>query len=182
MEITNEVKAKVFAQYLGQKCVADNGECGELCGVSTSFFSVYIPPMGEVESDEIESSISGTTFRLRPLSAITDEDAIQCYSLTDPRYGKPAEIEYYTHRHKPKNQLVSIDVRRVDIPNECLNIGTDGKSFIRYDDRTEPPKIERIENQYAVYQFLQSRGYDLPHYLLGGKTLHECGLAIYETK
>ena len=30
-----------------------------------------------------------------------------------------------------------------------------------------------------VYQFLISKGYDLPHYLLGGKTLQEVGLAIY---
>jgi len=33
---------------------------------------------------------------------------------------------------------------------------------------------------FQSFQFLQSRGYDLPNYLLGGKTLHEAGLAIYE--
>ncbi len=31
-----------------------------------------------------------------------------------------------------------------------------------------------------VYQYLISKGYDLPNYLLGGKTLQEAGLAIYE--
>lgn len=30
------------------------------------------------------------------------------------------------------------------------------------------------------YQYLQEIGYDLPNYLLGGKTLQECGLATYE--
>lgn len=30
-----------------------------------------------------------------------------------------------------------------------------------------------------AYQFLQSKGYDLPNYILGGKTLKEAGLAIY---
>lgn len=32
----------------------------------------------------------------------------------------------------------------------------------------------------GVTQHLQSNGYDLPHYLLGGKTLKEAGLAVYE--
>lgn len=31
-----------------------------------------------------------------------------------------------------------------------------------------------------VTQYLQSKGYDLPNYLLGGKTLGESGLSIYE--
>jgi len=40
---------------------------------------------------------------------------------------------------------------------------------------------EQTRKSYLVCQFLQSKGYDLPHYLLGNKTLHECGLAIYES-
>lgn len=31
-------------------------------------------------------------------------------------------------------------------------------------------------------QYLQSKGYDLPQYLLGGKTLKEAGLAIHESE
>lgn len=41
-------------------------------------------------------------------------------------------------------------------------------------DSTSPEKA--IE----TYQFLQSKGYDMPHYLLGGRTLKEAGLAIYK--
>jgi len=41
-------------------------------------------------------------------------------------------------------------------------------------DSTSPEKA--IE----IYQFLQSKGYDMPQYLLGGKTLQDVGLAIYE--
>ena len=37
-----------------------------------------------------------------------------------------------------------------------------------------------ITTAALAFQFLQSRGYDLPHYLLNGKTLQECGLAIHE--
>ena len=36
------------------------------------------------------------------------------------------------------------------------------------------------EKTIQVYQCLQNLGYDLPHYLLEGKTLHEAGLAIYK--
>jgi hypothetical protein len=35
---------------------------------------------------------------------------------------------------------------------------------------------------YVGFQYLQSKGYDLPQYLLGGKTLYEAGLAIYESE
>lgn len=34
---------------------------------------------------------------------------------------------------------------------------------------------------FNVCQFLQSKGYDIPQYLLGGKTLEESGLAVYST-
>lgn len=34
----------------------------------------------------------------------------------------------------------------------------------------------------SVYQYLQSRGYDLPHFLLGGKTLKEAGIALRKIK
>ena len=37
-----------------------------------------------------------------------------------------------------------------------------------------------IRSILFCYQFLQDEGYDLPQYLLGGKTLQESGLAIYQ--
>jgi len=104
MEITDEIKDKVFAQYLGQ-------------------------------------NILGGRIILKPLSAITNEDAAEVVfmqwekkrgSLVDPDWAK---------------RMVSTLALRADI-----------------------------------YQFLQSKGYDLPHFLLGGRCLRETGLAIYEVK
>lgn len=38
--------------------------------------------------------------------------------------------------------------------------------------------FEKKTVNFNIYQFLQSKGYDLPNYLLDGKTLIESGLAI----
>lgn len=49
-----------------------------------------------------------------------------------------------------------------------------------YKKGPDEKKIKFFIEQTIVYQFLQSRGYDLPQYLLGNKTLKEAGLAVYE--
>lgn len=40
--------------------------------------------------------------------------------------------------------------------------------------------IEQKGLSSIAFQFLQSKGYDLPNWYLGGKTLYEAGLCIYE--
>lgn len=197
MEITNEVKVKVFGQYLGHRVVTrmrgydlekkrtSTFKEGALIEVDLTHNQVGVLLDEEIVRENLINLDPEADCRLslRPLSEITDEDAIMCYSIVDPRHSKPSDVEYWTHRHKPnsKRAAISIDIRRVDVPNECLNLGFEGASCVYYNDPGEA-NIERIERQIHVYQFLQSRGYDLPNYLLDGKTLHEAGLAIYENE
>lgn len=47
------------------------------------------------------------------------------------------------------------------------------------DNWIEKEGQETLFKTFRRYQYLQSKGYDLPQYLLGGKTLQESGLAIY---
>jgi hypothetical protein len=130
MEISNEIKAKVFAQYLGQKVITDVEMTERLEGVELDCIRTDIGIYHfSVHNDEV--------LVLRPLSAITDEDAIKCAKI------------YHG--------------------NSC-----------DYSARSFKAVIEMLAEKSIVYQYLQSQGYDLPNYLLGGKTLQEAGLAIYE--
>ena len=148
MEITNDIKAKVFAQYLGQKArLTGNVTLSTLRGVLINdhkHWCVWLT--GKTQSSEeskgLSYAIEDCKLILKPLSEITDEDAIEVCKL---QWGN-----HYTE-NKLINALLS-SVRSIEPQAYFAN----------------------------AYQFLQSRGYDLPQYLLGGKTLHECNLAIYE--
>lgn len=134
MQITNEIKVKVFAQYFGQQFKSNAG----------SFNFEKIQSSGELD---FGYTINEVKLILKPISKITDEDAINiaqmCY------LGDYPEIT--------------------------------GKKIVK-------GLFEEFKNPYEnnpttivkIHQYLQSKGYDLPHYLLGGKTLQEAGLAIYE--
>lgn len=143
MEITNEIKAKVFAQYFGERITIGNKDTYEsLVGIK-GINSIYtgVNPMGV----DKWYKISACQLILKPLSSITDEDAIEV-----------AKICYHWQKEK--------------------HTSAHGKTLIN----GQSYLASHIDWIYT-YQFLQSKGYDLPNYLLGGKTLHESRLAIYET-
>lgn len=118
MEIENDTKAKVFAQYLGQQVLWGGTE-----GV---LWSYNLHGASDV--------VLGAKLILKPLSKITDEDA--------------QDLGY-----------------------------EDAEIFI-----ATSPWLKKYHGDKSFWdaQILQSKGYDLPNYLLNGKTLQEAGLAIYE--
>lgn len=121
-----ETRAKVFAQYLGQ------------------------PVTGNGRKYNINYQLI-----LKPLSAITDEDA-------------------------------NAVAKMFAIPGDKLM--ATGKGLVRriFDQTEEEDEFAGLE-VLRVYQYLQSKGYDVPNHLLGSnkscggcKTLKEAGLAVYE--
>jgi hypothetical protein len=127
MELTNEIKQKLIYQYFGQKYFYKNE------------FGTYGGIVGEYHTNE---HIRNEFFvlRLRQLSEITNEDAIE--------------------------------VAKIVQPNGKLN-SEDGKAIVSDLSEFELTKM------MLITQYLQSKGYDMPQYLLGGKTLKEVGLAVY---
>jgi hypothetical protein len=142
MEISNEIKAKVFAQYLGQRFVNGAGHEDALRSIDGEEFRI----------NRLQHNGKLCKLILRPLSEITDRDAIE---LGLQLSGRTTAIE----------SLSDAFYRTV------------GREFVLCDF-----KGREIVMPSGAYQYLQSRGYDLPHYLLNGKTLHESGLCIYESK
>lgn len=124
--IAEEVKAKVFALYLGQTCIDSDNKKHHILGISLE------EAMIQVDGDNHDVdwwNFDAVKLILKPLSSITDEDAIEC----------------------GWKQIMSL------------------KEF------ADAKSVRPLE----VYQRLINKGYDLPQYLLGGKTLKETGLAIY---
>lgn len=140
MEITNEIAKKVILQYVDCKVIfgyEGHEKKGNLEG--------YTEPFGFQVQDQSNAMFIRHNVRkellkliLKPLSSITDEDAIEVQKLIGFRANRKF------------------------------------KQFIEMCNATSP------ESAIEIYQFLQSKGYDMPHYLLGGKTLEESGLAVYE--
>ena len=141
MEITHEIKCKVFAQYWGQKIAKFENH----------------PNIDLVDDVLIDGCyINRYKLIIKPLLAITDEDAIQVCKLQQ-EFKEQTGIKVGFH---------------IDEKNSgCLDC------IIEWDGY----KHDYFQPVYSqTYQYLQSKGYDLPQYFLEGRTLHEAGLAIYE--
>lgn len=140
MTITNEIKAKVFAQYLGHPMKCTGGHF--IANKNSMRDGVKIMSLS-VMADCYEGTFKWSDFKLilTPLSQISDEDEIELGNIIGT-----FDVTYFIR------SLIGKTVYSIN-----------------------------ASTAFQCYQFLQSNGYDLPQYLLGGKTLHECGLAIYES-
>lgn len=146
MEITKETKIRLFAQYLGCKVEWMDESAVPFQRKGQRRFNL---PDG---FGGVSRNIDHYALVLKPLSSITDEDAIELASI-----------------HKWK-ELWKEDGY---MDEEAIN-----RSLI--EKGNDMVTTELFKLPIKGYQFLQSKGYDLPQYLLGGATLKEAGLAIYE--
>lgn len=124
MKITNEIKVKMFAKYLGERVVTRLG-----------YNKMTVSMLNIVNGggcDELK-------LILKPISQISDEDA-----------NKIADISGFDYR---------IECKQFELAGALM---CDLYTFSE------------------VHSYLESKGYDLPQFLLGGKTLQESGLAAYE--
>ena len=125
MEIRNEIKIKVFAQYFGQKL-------GRHGCIDNSVLDI-----AEFDYIQRHNILSEVFLILKPLSAITEEHIKELF--------------------------------------KAISYGFMQTKFI-----VEVLEALPYKKAIIAYQFLISKGYDLPNYLLNNKTLQESGLAIYK--
>ncbi len=149
--ISKEIKAKVFAQYLGQKCRQINTEQDLILkGLTQSAFEEddFICIIGYEENflQQDEIFVEDCQMILKPLSSIIDEHAI--------------EVGYVMFLNE-----------KGTVKDEDLIMWVKGalKRYRLFKELNLPSG-----------QLLQSFGYDVPNIHLTGQTLKEAGLAIYE--
>lgn len=172
MEIKKETKAKVFAQYLGQRCLSGHWLVGVNFGNEITRPLLMTENKGSTTIDW-EADFNMDMLELKPLSSITDDDAIEVAKIIR----KDEEF---------KISSISKDSVIIESKDGFVTIFLDFGITSVYKEY-ESQKIDRCPESFiddykivSVYLYLQSKGYDLPNYLLGGKTLKETGLATYE--
>lgn len=139
MEITNDIKIKIFAQYLGQKVRLD---------------ALREKPLVGVNKNSLEFDIGFITLPydckliLKSLNSISVDDAIGVAKMLNEK-----QFPEYCDEKEGRRIL-----------EQWLSI----RSYLN------------AKESIQIYQYLISKGYDMPQYLLGYKTLQESGLAIYE--
>lgn len=145
MEITNEIKAKVVALYLGQP-IAIHGK------LNSGF--VYGSTLDVIRKYGIDHN--DTQLILKPFSQISDEDAIEV-----------ARMQFEIFR--------SVEAKVSRNLKEPIKVW-----FMRGSEILHSVDITEWNQSTITTDFLRNKGYDMPHGLLEGKTLHKAGLAIYE--
>ncbi len=155
MEVSNKIKATLFAQYMGRPIQYIPPEGQRVKKYSLFRFTdwginIFYAEMYWLVSGMAKFPLKDRFLVLKSISAITDEDAIEFCKILYP-------YAWYTHT--------------ADKAKYCID-----KLFNSDEDHT----VYNFQRIIDGIQFLQSKGYDLPHYLLQGKTLKEAGIAIYE--
>lgn len=155
MQIVSEIKVKVFAQYLfSPVMIVSTGTKG--------IVEMNVLNLVNIGSDDFK-------IILKPLSKISDEDAIEIGGF----FNHISEIVDYW---KKENSFILRYGKGKEV-NKSVTIYFDGHVSYLKDGGSS---LIRGHKFLKIHQYLQGKGYDLPHYLLGGKTLQEAGLAIYE--
>jgi len=167
-EITKEIKLQILSQNIGQKCKhpVDRGTF-LLNGIDISKSERQCLLYGDWSGGthpqlSCNDWVDIDDFKLikKPLSAISDEDAIEVAKLIEAG----TNHKKYTIERRD-NCIV------VWFAHWCIQIHFDG--------RVKGSSATMWINS-NVYTYLSAKGYDLPSIYLGGKTLFEAGLAIYE--
>ena len=167
METTNEIKAKVFAQYLGQRWMWKDGE--------RDFIQLYLSDINYAVFDP--SNKRTLVLCLKPLSEITKEDA----DIVANIFFKDTKLSFeIMHKYKDGKVVLCNGITKHKKPHplgENITFETDGQ--IWHDEGFDYDNVT-VDAPFRVFQYLQSQGYDMPNYHLGNKTLFESGLAIYK--
>lgn len=194
MELTKKDKARVFAMYVGQKLCYKyedrNGAVQLRDGIilGTVGSTIHFNPIridGTVDVRTVETRYAGyATLLLRPLSAITDEDAIEVAKIILPNHfltnakGWKVTRDYaitgfpYVKVHNPKK------VSSVQIDCTLCNFSV----YDMEDSATDSTDMRPSE----ITQFLIQRGYAVPLFIAPGQpcngmTAIEMGIAIDAT-
>jgi hypothetical protein len=153
MEITDEIKRKVFSQYWEQE-VAITGIKSDEFGNEDENGSYPLDTVNNIQLAVCDKLL------LKPISELSNEDAI--------------EVAVLAGMVRPMNRFEFVISRHINYAKHILS---------DYFEEYRPVEDEITGNVWLlIFQYLQSKGYDIPQYLLGGKTLKECNLAVYENE
>lgn len=170
-QLTNEEIAKVFAIYLNDTAKV-NTKDGIMHLVAVDIFNQTVDVCESYDSvDPNYENLQDVKLLLKPLSSISDEDAVEVGKLAARRPDHYTKEDADITRHKN-----SIDVVFTDKIDEVINISFDG-DILLYSWISATKKVieERVNCQVHIVDYLREKGYALPY---KGQSLFELGIAI----
>ena len=158
MEIKSEIKTKLLSEYIGNKISLDQSRFSEeekdtsftLSGVGLNAFQVKETRLWYNFETMYDGALIDKLI-LKPMTKLHIDDAYKVAMILGEFRGDSFSVE--------------------TICKTIIEIIAGTNSLVE--------DVKHLKFLMAC-QYLQSKGYDLPHYLLDGKNLKEAGLAIYE--
>lgn len=154
----DEIKTKLFSEYMGCKISLDKSRFSE--EEKDTFFTL--------------SGVGLNTFQVKETRLWYNFETMYDGALIDKLVLKPMTKLHIDDAYKVAMILGEYRGDSFSVETICKTIIEiiAGTHFLAED-------VKHLKFLMAC-QYLQSKGYDLPHYLLEGKNLKEAGLAIYE--
>lgn len=166
IKLSKEEIARVFQLYgLGSKCYFDN-KIYNIYSFTEKYVKAY--PVNDLERKNM-FYYSQCKLLLKPLSSITDEDAIEVAKIADILPWNWFEYKKYSV-DKIDHPNDGTEIRVLDYSVRITNAGG-----IYFYDYSRPNTAIAIPGIADAIDFLRSKGYALPY---KGKSLFELGLAI----
>lgn len=199
MTLTNEEYMRIFAAYLGSEVISEYNDdypmCkGYLTGIHGEFGAeIQFMPDGNAEEEPQYREYDNTQLILRPLSDISDKDALEVCHIVEPDFATPEYritrmgfadkigledihhtiycIEYEHYIRIPsaegwyKSDLIQIDTEEFDLINGVYS--NNGAGY----------KDDIPNNIVHVIDYLRSKSYALP---FNGIDLFTAGIAKRE--
>ena len=191
MTLTNEQIARVFAMYGNQHILEEGNNKGDLLGIyHTETDDRYRILTNCSSGQNYWSPLEMYKLLLTPLSAISDEDAIQVAKIAGYN-------EQIVSKDRDFNCVTNeVDVQEIERKKDCIkmsfnHICFEGFLTIRWDGSAFFTDEENENKEYVsatnfIHQFLIQRGYAVPLFIDvdhpdNGKTAIELGIAISKT-
>lgn len=173
MENTVENKAKFFAQYWGQEVLSDFTNKGKRC-----LYSIVVSNFYNIEKSDVY-------LELKPLSQITDEDAIEVAKIVHQIYSDKWEVIKLVDSsiHVELKGKVN-DVYHISIGFRECSINANHHFLKTEDDTAKSFKINIGQVNMSsskpigyvyVIDYLRSKGYAMPYMDLSVENMIEYG-------
>ncbi len=175
MELTNKIKADVMSLYRNR----DRYQLRKLKFFieekEVAWQSLSEDNLEEIRRGKWDNSKATYKLELKSLMSMPDEHVIEFVKIITQKYVKDHEIKGSMEINRTLSDCITIRFGLFDIEIE------DDGDVQMFNVTFENTERSHIYSKFLLegYQYLILNGYDLPHYLLGGKNLKEAGLAIY---
>lgn len=165
MEITKDIKVKIFAGYLGQKIDAINPLLPNTSGIIQEVNLNGFVKTLRADNDYHTNTIGVCTLMLKPLNKMTDEDAIEVAKIMgfDLKVVVRDDNGCFLFICERLSPVSNSKIRCPKHYTDSIDLLEGGKLFWDDNSAQDGSNGNNSEVSLHCYQYLQSKGYALPY-------------------